>query len=135
MIEKKLIVVESRLAAHGEYSNKDHLRYLLWCCRYVADKGHDPIASHLICPWFLDDSVATDRARGNDNGWFWLGQPHWFFMDLGESRGMKAAKLRCLNNGFQFKILNLPVEYSAAFRANLYPPHTRGFAVAPEVKP
>lgn len=36
----------------------------IWCCRYVIDRGYMPIASHLLYPQILDDSIPRERELG-----------------------------------------------------------------------
>ena len=123
-------IVESPLA--GDTVN--NLRFALWCCRYLwgRHKVH-AIASHMICPWFLDDSIPAEREAGIDWDWVWQpGVRHWFFGDLGWSSGMSAARDRCNDLGIGTNVVSLGIsgsEYWVAFQRGEWPPHTQGFRI------
>lgn len=119
------IVIESPLA--GDFAR--NLRFLLWCCRAVWQQdGAHAIASHLICPWFLDDTVATERAAGI--AWEWTAQKcdRWFFDDLGMSPGMVASRAR--HGGRLLALATYAPDCWRAFVAGDWPPHTPGFELA-----
>jgi len=125
------VVIESPLA--GDF--KENYRFLLWCCRAVwLRDGHHAIASHLISPWFMDDTNAEERAAGIDNEWAWSRDvPHWFFMDRGGSRGMKLAMGRCFSEGIAASTVLLQrycPECFAAYDRGEWPPHTPAFKVS-----
>jgi len=124
------VVIESPLA--GDF--RENYRYLLWCCRAVWLRwGMHAIGSHLLNPWFMDDTVAEERAAGIDNPWVWSADvPHMFFTDLGTSRGMSLAKARCERDGIAHEIWGLDEvdeECFAAYVRGEWPPHTHGFEV------
>lgn len=131
------IVIESPLAGD---TAADNFRYLLWCCRAVWEvDDHHAIASHMLNPWFMDDSVPEERQAGIDNEWVWSEYiPHWFFIDLGLSRGMQLASERCSNPPgaspcAMSRVLTLHTyapESWAAYKRGEWPPHTAGFEVA-----
>ena len=135
------VVIESPLNAPDAAGVQRNLRFLLWCCRAVKLRsGHDAIGSHMLNPWFMDDSVPEERAAGIANAWAWAPKvPHWFFLDLGMSNGMKLAEERCLaanllpSQAFPWKHVWLK-EYDPdswnAFERGEWPPHTKGFKVA-----
>jgi hypothetical protein len=125
------IVIESPLSG----DTTTNLRYLLWCCRAVFLAGHDPIASHLVVPWFADDSVPAERERGIASEWFWQeGDEHWFLLDLGLSSGMKDAVMRSRQRLPIYRCLSdYAPECWEAFERGEWPPHTKGFEVAAEV--
>lgn len=121
-------IVESPLA--GDTVN--NLRYALWCCRYLwEERDVQAIASHMMCPWFMDDSDPAERQAGIDWPWCWeRGVKHWFFLDLGMSNGMKAARNRCVDDQIPFVETRLSPVHHYAFREGRWPPHTQGFQVA-----
>lgn len=127
------VVIESPLA--GDWQN--NFRYALWCARAVWLRyGHSAIASHLINPWYMDDTVLRERQAGIDNEWVWGDKeaPHWFFTDLGMSRGMVLALDRCEANGYgrrkDLRLVDVNVSCWEAFQAGHWPPHTPGFILA-----
>jgi hypothetical protein len=129
-VEQK-IVVESPLS--GDF--KKNFRFLLWCMRAVWLEEHKhALASHLINPWFMDDTEPEERQAGMSNPWAWdPSVPHMFFTDLGISFGMAEANRRCGEN--------IPVCFTtlqtysltcfSAFERGEWPPHTPGFELAP----
>lgn len=123
------IVIESPLKG-------DHIRnfrFLLWCCRAVWLKdGKHAIASHMLCPWFMDDSKQNERDAGIDWEWMWgPTAPHWFFCDFGFSSGMTAAKTRRGSlPSVQLTLKDYHPESWAAFVRGEWPPHTAGFEVS-----
>ena len=36
----------------------------IWCCRYVIDRGYMPVASHLLYPQILNDTIPRERELG-----------------------------------------------------------------------
>lgn len=126
---RERVVVESPLA--GDVAR--NMRYAAWCCRVLVDDGKSPLASHFLCPWFLDDAVPTERTIGIDCPWVW--QPdveHVFFIDHGVSRGMIAAMSRCTTEGIPLNFTKLITDYPGAwdeFNRGAWPPHTKGFEV------
>ncbi len=119
------VVVESPLAGDVQ----TNFRFLLWCLRalWLREKIYG-IASHLINPWFMDDSDPEERQAGIDNAWCWDFEdtgPHMRFMDLGESSGMKAAKVRVPCH--DYRLAEYHPESWAAFQRGEWPPHTKGF--------
>lgn len=127
------VVIESPLAG----DTVRNLRFALWCARACwLKEGVHAIASHTLNPWFMDDEIAAERAAGIDNPWVWCGSPHWFFVDLGISSGMKFAQERCDHDVIRSEIKRLEdyaPECWAAFQRGEFPPHTRGFEIATEV--
>lgn len=122
------IVVETPLS--GDV--RKHYRYLLWCLRGVYLSGLRPIASHLICPWFMDDAVEKERNDGIGWPWMWLGDPHIFLDDIGMSRGMGFSWDRCENEGIvrwrgSLKAWNQ--EAYEGWSAGGWPPHTAGMGL------
>lgn len=122
-------IVESPLA--GDTVN--NLRFALWCCRYLwTDRDTEAIASHMLCPWFMDDSIPAERKAGINWPWCWdRDTKHWFFDDLGWSNGMKAARDRCVDDGIPWVVTSLAGTVAGdAFYAGDWPPHTQGFQIA-----
>lgn len=131
----KRIVIESPLNGPTPEAIARNFRFLLWCCRAVWwREGLDPIASHLLNPWFMDDSVPHERQAGINNEWVWGRYvQHLFFADLGMSEGMLAAEKRCRVLALRAEALLL-AEYApecwTAFERGEWPPHTKGFEIA-----
>lgn len=127
----KKVVVESKLK--GDV--RENLRFVLWCCRALLEKeGLHPIASHMMCPWFMDDSVLEERNEGIAWEWVWDESiPHVFFEDHGWSTGMTLGRQKCDKDGIPVRVLSLK-EYSPAhyfaFETGAWPPHTEHFEVA-----
>lgn len=122
------VVIESPLS--GDFVR--NFRYLLWCCRavWLREKAHS-IASHMLNPWFMDDTNATEREAGIENPWVWSKDiPHIFFTDLGLSSGMMTAHKVCTANGITPLLETLrdfhPESWEAFSRGD-WPPHTPGF--------
>jgi len=122
------VVVESRL--NGDTTT--NLRFVLWCCRaLLVREGKHAIASHMICPWFMDDSNSNERDQGIAWEWVWEPYvPHMFFCDLGWSRGMLAARDKCMKEQIPYDELTL-AKYDPDmwefFLQQHWPPHTVGF--------
>jgi hypothetical protein len=123
------VVVESPCSGKDEAEFQKHMLYLLWACRDLVMIGRDPIASHLVGPWFLDDTVPAERLRGIESEWFWLGDPHYFFLDLGMSPGMRLACDRCLKTGVKVVEKNLTKKSFEQYLQGIFPPHTPGFVL------
>lgn len=125
------VIIESPLKGKYPAEFQNNLRYLLWCCRAVYLHGERPIASHLICPWFMDDGNDKERSDGIDWPWMWdKDVPHWFFDDFGFSKGMSASHKRCADSGIPYEVYYLAhvdPECKAAFDRGEWPPHTEGF--------
>lgn len=124
------VVIESPLAGDVQFN----LRYVLWLCRYAYETGYRPIASHMLCTWFMDDANEVERADGIAWPWVWdPSVPHWFGVDLGMSSGMQEARLKCRADFIDYKLLSLqeksPSMWSS-FKRGEWPPHTEGFEVA-----
>ena len=128
------VVVESPLGAPTPEGIRENLRFALWCCRAVELLGHDPICSHVVKPWWLDDKIPADRERGIGSSWFWQPEnPHWLFTDNGTTDGMDRADKRCLARDIavdHFELREFSPECWSAYRRGEWPPHTAGFEVA-----
>lgn len=121
------IVIESPFA--GDVAT--NARFATWCMRaaFAVDRVHG-FATHLVCPLILDDNLPDERQAGIEWAWAWApGVPHWFFVDLGCSRGMSAARKRCETLGIPTRDLHLET-YSHddyhRFQLGYWPPGTAG---------
>ncbi len=126
------VVIESPLRGKTKAETRENLRFLLWCCRSVYLAGYRPIASHLVCPWFMDDHNENERADGIDWPWMWEpGVAHWSFTDLtATSPGMQSARNRCFVLGMLNREMRLETfnpDCWAAYQRGEWPPHTEGF--------
>lgn len=122
------IIVESPLSGDFE-RNK---RFAAWCCRAIWEvEGAVAIASHLIAPQYLDDTVPEEREAGWGMDVCWRGDQHWFFEDLGiVSGGMKLAAEKCKHMNLQAEPVYLSYYHPpsfAAFERGEWPPCTPGF--------
>lgn len=88
------------------------------------------IASHLICPTFMNDDHPEERRSGIDWQWAWQpGVPHWFFVDFGMSKGMRLAEERCCLLGLPYAFKRLQIYRPNAwegFMCGNYPPGMKG---------
>jgi len=127
------VVVESPLGADTPTLRRDNLCFALWCCRAMELQGNDPIASHVIKPWWLDDTDPRERALGMASEWAWLPEvPHVFFTDLGMSIGMRAAWDRCGELGIvatRHRLCDFDPHCRREWAQGHWPPHTAGFEV------
>ena len=57
---RKKIYVASKYAGDIQIN----IENAIWCCHYVIDRGYMPIASHLLYPQILDDSIPRERELG-----------------------------------------------------------------------
>lgn len=123
----KMIVVESPLA--GDTARNK--RFAAWCCRAVWEVERVvAIASHLICPQYLDDRVPEERAAGMALKVCWGCDAHLFFVDLGVSCGMNGAQTKCSIDGIEFDAWPLEIYHPPSWEAFLrgeWPPCTPGF--------
>ena len=62
------VILESPFAGDIEA----HVAYARRCLRDCLARGEAPIASHLLYPQILDDSIAAERALGIAAGLGWL---------------------------------------------------------------
>lgn len=118
------VVVESPFAGADKQERIRNLRFVAWCCRALRLQGHHPLASHLVCPMFLDEDSKDERNLGIAWAWCWIGDPHWLFEDLGWSSGMQGAWDRCASD-ISRKVLLLAEfapECWAAFQRGEWPP-------------
>jgi len=83
------VILESPFAGDIEA----HVAYARRCLRDCLARGEAPIASHLLYPQILDDSIAAERALGiaAGLGWLRLAEAMVAYIDYGLSPGMRAA--------------------------------------------
>jgi hypothetical protein len=90
------VIIESPYAAPTPEELALHLDYARACLRDSLLRGEAPIASHLLYtqPGVLRDEVQEERAMGIAAGWAWreVADAWIFYLDLGWSGGMKAAR-------------------------------------------
>lgn len=95
---RRVVVIESPYAGNVELN----LAYARAAMRHCILGGETPIASHLLYPQkgVLDDLDPKERELGIAMGFqFWeLADCICFYVDLGWSRGMLAARSRFLEN-------------------------------------
>jgi hypothetical protein len=100
------VILESpyrSLTAEGLEAN---IAYARRCVLDSLRRGEAPIASHLLYPQILDDTLPHERALGINAGWAWLSVANAMvvYMNRGVSEGMRdgiAAAEMC----------RLPIEY------------------------
>ncbi len=85
----KNVVLESPYAGNVE----ENVAYAKRCVADSLKRGEAPIASHLLYPGILDDSVPEQRRVGLEAGHAWI---QWaaamvVYTDRGISPGMKMA--------------------------------------------
>lgn len=85
----KRVVVESPYA--GDITRNKTYAHLAMLD--ALKRGEAPIASHLIYPHYLDDSIESERIRGLECGYEWLrvAELQAFYIDNGWSPGMLTA--------------------------------------------
>ena len=73
-------------------------------CRFAAEAGYIPFASHLLYPQFLDDSVKEERDLGLFFGTALLSKCYelWVFGDVITS-GMRAEIIRARRKGLNIR--------------------------------
>lgn len=126
----EIVIVESPLNAPTPEGIRENLRYVLWCCRAEYEAGNRPLATHMFCPWFMNDADPQERSDGI--GWpgFWNGDPHNFWLDRGMSGGMLKGSDRCTAERIPFSLKMMRDERPdmwEAFLRGKWPPHTKGF--------
>lgn len=102
----RLIIIESPYAG----SIETNLAYLRRCIRDSLLRGEAPFASHQMYPGALDDGIPEERLKGILAGFAWWPSADWlaFYLDLGWSRGMRAALGRARSMGMEhaFRVLD-----------------------------
>lgn len=91
----RLVVIESPL--FGDVTR--NVRYAYACLRDALRRDEAPLASHLLYPQVLDDADPLERRLGIEAGlaWHWRADAVIFYIDLGFSSGMEAARKRAQN--------------------------------------
>ena len=105
----KLVIIESPYA--GDV--KRNLRYLDTCIRHCIARGESPYASHKMLTTALDDDDPAQRAIGIQTGLAWRrrADKRIFYIDLGWSGGMKAAKDLYNAEGLGFECRRIEPEW------------------------
>jgi len=105
----KLVIIESPFKGNNYESLERNKLYLRACIRDCIVRGESPYASHRMLTDALDDTDSEERRLGIEAGLAWRnvtkpvhsgkGDPlgydsvhHIFYVDLGWSSGMTAAK-------------------------------------------
>lgn len=85
----KRVILESPYAGDIEVN----VAYARRCLLDSIRRGEAPIASHLLYPQVLDDSIPHDRHLGIKMGLEWrhVAEGAVFYVDRGWSSGMKGA--------------------------------------------
>jgi hypothetical protein len=67
--------------------------YLIRALKDCNKRNESPYASHLICPFYLNENDPAERQRGILAGYVWIqvAQKQVFYTDLGWSDGMRKA--------------------------------------------
>ncbi len=95
----KRVIVESPFA--GEC--RRNVLYARRCMAHSLHLGEAPFLSHLLYTQCLDDNSAEQRGLGITAGYVWGMHAELvaFYLDLGSSDGMDAAKKRYQSLGIQ----------------------------------
>ncbi len=104
--------VESPYAAPTEDGLRRNILYARIACRWALDAGYYPYASHLFFtqPGILDDSDPDERQTGIDAGKAIIrhsAKISLFFLDLGESSGMRYGREAAQSVGREIKEVRL----------------------------
>ena len=105
----KLVIIESPYAGDVERN----LRYLDTCIRHCIARNESPYASHKMLTTALDDRDPAQRAIGIETGLAWRrrADERLFYVDLGWSTGMKAAKDLYKSEGLSYKVRQIGDEW------------------------
>lgn len=110
----KLVVVESPYAGANTVAISMNVRYAQAAMADCLRRGEAPYASHLLYTQVgvLDDNKPEERALGITAGFAWGAKADLrvFYVDLGWSRGMKAALVKYRAEGlrYTFRVLGQP---------------------------
>lgn len=90
----KLVVIESPFKGDGTRSLAENAVYARACLTDSLYRGEFPLASHLLYPQVLDDTVPDQREMGIQAGLAWADRAELgaFYLDYGESEGMMRAR-------------------------------------------
>ena len=104
----RLVILESPYAGDVDRN----VAYARACLADSLRRGEAPIASHLLYtqPGVLDDAVPAERELGIAAGLAWskVADAAIFYVDLGWSRGMKAALRIYKDRCFRYEDRLLP---------------------------
>jgi hypothetical protein len=107
----RLVILESPFAGSGwwllrKWRERQNVAYALKCVRDSLLRNEAPIASHLVYPRVLDDTIPEERQHGIDAGLAWKAVAHAsvVYTDRGITRGMKYGIEAA-------KAAGIPVEY------------------------
>ena len=89
----RLVIIESPLAASTHLTQEQNVVYAKLALFDSILRGEAPLASHLLYPLVLDDTVPSERDIGKHMGWEWFRAATLiaFYTDLGMSPGMTEA--------------------------------------------
>lgn len=101
----KRVILESPYAGDIEAN----VAYARRCLLDSIRRGEAPIASHLLYPQVLDDSIPEDRTLGIKAGLAWRKVADYaaFYVDRGWSSGMKGALTVYKQENIPFEIRSL----------------------------
>lgn len=101
----RLVIVESPYAGDIETNT----RYAQEALRDCILRGESPLASHLLYPQVLNEHDPDERALGIKCGiaWMQFANAVVFYVDLGWSNGMRAAKAHALRLNMRIEERNI----------------------------
>jgi hypothetical protein len=110
--------IESPYAAQSEDLMLTHILYARMACSWAIKQGYSPYASHLLYtqPGILNDDKPEERALGFELATAMVkkcADVSLFFMDLGESSGMKYGRELALKEGIPTEDVYLFLEPNA----------------------
>ena len=103
----QLVIIESPYAGDVPAN----IGYARSCLFDSLSRGEAPIASHLLYPQVLDDTIPSERAQGIAAGLAWRVVPDVlpvFYIDRGWSPGMLAARDTYDREGITYEVRRLP---------------------------
>lgn len=100
------VILESPFASSTPEGIDANIVYARRCLLDSLNRGEAPIASHLLYPQVLDDTVPAERKLGINAGlaWRYVAEAAVVYMNRGVSEGMKYGIAAAEGAG-------LPVEY------------------------
>lgn len=95
------VVIESPYAAKNGRTVEANLNYARACLLDSIRRGETPMASHLLYTQVLDDDDPGERALGMQLGFnfYEIASKVVFYVDYGESPGMRWARHLCEGRG------------------------------------
>lgn len=104
----KRVIIESPYAGATAEEIEANVAYARAAMRHSINAGEAPIASHLLYtqPGILRDEIPEERQLGIDAGLAWRHVCHEaaFYLDLGWSKGMRAAREVYEREGIPFEL-------------------------------